>query len=225
MIELPEPGGPLNAYRLVEDDRAVRAGGETAPAGGSVGLSTPMVLPITEKLIGGDAELAAFWSAEQGKFRYDYVAFRCAFEPGPRPFEKAYVEVRLEPAGGPVAWSMAPQEVSDKQKLVEKVSLKSDFKVVGSGIENSLETETKSWLLRARTANAVPYWEFRPTASSAIDGEYKLVLVTRTPAAQAASGRITVKAQAAGRTFLIFPVGAGSEISSSVDFPISAPAG
>jgi hypothetical protein len=225
-MELPQASGELSSYALREETRLVRNGSAApapAAADAAIQLSTPRVLPLTEELIGDDAELKAFWKAERGRFRYDYVSFRCGFLPGARTIDSAWVKVLLAPAGdgGPVAWSIFPQEVTEQQKVVEAAKVTSQLKLLGSELSASTESVAKSWLVRGHlTPERSPSWEITPTAATPLNGDIKLYLVLRSPAAAAGGGQVTAGASIAGRRFLLMPLERPEQQAASLGFEL-----
>src|SRR5476649_2390692 len=149
-MELPDGDGDLNRFSLAEQPRRVRSAAvaETQTTDTIIGIGSPFSTPITEGLIGDDAELAAFWAAEKDRFRYDYLTFRCSFEPADRPIDKAWIEIAFDPKadGGPIAWSMAPAQLADKQTLTESAKLTGSFKLVGGEIGTSKEMDVTNWV-------------------------------------------------------------------------------
>jgi hypothetical protein len=225
VIELPDGDGELNRFGLTEQSRLVRNLAVTGPqtTNAIIGITSPFSTPITKGLIGDDTELAAFWAAEKGRFRYDYLTFRCSFEPADRPIDKAWIEVALDPKadGGPIAWSMAPAQVTDKQTLTESAKLTGAFKLVSGEVAATKEMDVNNWVVRSRMGQpTTPYWEFQATESTPLDGDFKLQIVVRTAASLLAKGRITARAVIAAQTFLLFTLEAAREQSVGVDFEL-----
>jgi hypothetical protein len=225
VIELPDGDGDLNRFSLTGMSRRVRSEGVAAPqtTDAIIGITSPFSTPITKGLIGNDTELAAFWAAEKGRFRYDFLTFRCSFEPADRPIDKAWIEIAFDPKadGGPIAWSMAPAQVADKQTLSQSAKLTGQFKLVGAEVGSTKEMDVNTWVVRSRMVPpTTPYWEFQATEATALDGDFKLQIVVRTAASQQARGRITARAVIAAQTFLLFTVEAAREQSVGVDFEL-----
>ncbi|HYN23071.1 MAG TPA: hypothetical protein VE078_19080 [Thermoanaerobaculia bacterium] len=179
------------------------------PFDGWVEIARPAAIPITEALIGGDKELAAFWEAEKGGHRYDYVALGCSFGPVKgKPFAKAWFEVGLasaETGEGPSAWSMDPREVIDAAELTQSAKLGVKLELLSAEGQTQVKRTAKEWFLRAyRVGTAQPYWEFRSTVQSPIAGAFRHHLVVRSPVGSTVEGRITLRAIVEKRTFLIF---------------------
>jgi hypothetical protein len=226
MLNLPQGDGSAEQFDLAADPRVVRGAAKSSDlVASSIELTKPFVTPLTKNLLADDKELAAFWAAEKSRYRYDYVTFRCNFEASERhPFEKAWVEVVLapdEPDVGPIAWSMAPDEIADVTEFTEKGALSADLKLVKSQRAVEVKEEVKSYFLRARREHtAKPYWEFCATDQSDLTGTFRLHLVTRTPVGLAASGRISVRAVIEKRTFFIFKRNQASNQPAAVGFAL-----
>ena len=212
LLTLSTADGPTTRFALVPDGRVTR-GSEvdvgSVPLSAFIEITQPLVTPITKKLVGDDPELEAFWAAERGKFRYDYVTFRCTLIPASgAPFEKAWIEVSLAPNAavqGPIAYSMAPEAVIDVTTTSDSAEIAGDLKFVKSKIGSKTEVEAKSYFLRAwRERTAAPYWELQKTDSTDLKGTFKFHLVTRTPASLDGTGRLTARAVIKKRTLWIF---------------------
>ena len=215
MLELTAADGPAERFSLLPDERATRRAGASGfaslPETAAIELTTPLVTPITEGLTADDPELAAFWKAEHGRFRYDYVTFRAAFlTPDDARFTRAWIEVRLAGVGGgagegAIAWSLSPNRVADTAKLKDTGKLGVDFKFLKAEMGGEQETTVESCFLRAeREHTSDPYWEFRRTDATPLEGTYRLHLVVRTPSALPVDGTVTARAVFDRRSFLIF---------------------
>lgn len=227
MIEIPASDGGVELFELSPDQRATRRGAAPAltPKTGFIEITNPLVTPVTEKLVANDAELAAFWEAEKRTYRYDYVSFRFTLNPAAgEPFEKAWVELRLEPLqdGGPIVYSMAPDQVVDITKISESAKIGTEFKFIKAEMGAKVDADVKDYVLRAwREHTAEPYWTFGKTKSTELMGTFRLHLITRTPAKLSATGRISARAVVQKRTFLIIRKGKPMDGPASLTFALS----
>lgn len=228
MIDLPFDDQPLSRFSLREDERTLR-GGPTAAAAepeGTIALTRPLVVPLTEALVGEDVELNAFWAAERGTYRFDYATFRCSLDPDPdRPFEKVWVELALSSAGGAevIAWSMSPRAITDATQVTRGAKLGAKAKLISAEISEERTTEQKALFLQARGEHSArPYWLFTRTDSSAVSGMFALHLVLRSPKASPALGKISARAEISRRTFLLFSSTSEVPGPAAIDFTAAA---
>jgi hypothetical protein len=228
MINLSAIDGRAQRFRLVPDARVTRGGKAklgVAPISAFIEITEPLVTPVTKALVADDAALAAFWGAEKGRFHYDYVTFRCTLIPADgAPFEKAWLEVDLEPRAegrGPIAYSMEPDKIVDVKTLSDSVKLGADLKLVSSEAGTTIERKAEDYVLRAwREQTAQPYWAFNRTDTVPLTGTFRFHLVTRTPADIEGSGRLTARAVVARRTFWIFESEASAGAPASLTFSL-----
>ena len=209
MINLPVNSNNAERFDLHAEDRVMRGPGSiAAETSGSIELTQPLITSITQELTDGDPVLAAFWRAEQGKFRYHYVTFRATFLPDNAGFDNARVAIQLGPNQPPdavIAWSMSPQLLADSKKMSESAKLDIDFKLVKAEFGEEREIPGQTWFLRRlKEQTATPYWEFQRTKVSAIDGQFCFHLVTRTVANLPAFGELSARATINKRSFWIF---------------------
>ncbi len=209
MLELNVEPGPFERFVFLEEPNITK-GEKTSPLtlDAAVEIAGPGIRPLTEELIGDDKELKAFWEGERNRYSYSYLAFRCSFQPQEsQPFVRAWFEVSLEGANGgesPQAWSMDPHEVVDVSKLTEKAQVGGEFKFLSGRLDYIVDTEQKEWFLHAyREGFPNPYWMFRRTSKSPIDGVFHLKLVVRSPINTITTGRISLRAVVENRTFWI----------------------
>jgi len=224
MLDLPSPDLPEQHFQLQERPRNLRLG-EPIPKisdAGSISISSPFSVAIDEKLIDGDAELEAFWKAERNVARYDYVTFRCSFRPGADArLDRVWVKVNLTASSGQAtAWSMSPKSIVDTKELTRTAKLSGDAKLFDvklfsaelSGAEKA--TQKEAFLLAQREHTTEPYWEFRASSATKIEGTFALHLGVRADQKAQVAGSIDVEATALRRTFILF-----SESKSIGDVP------
>lgn len=209
MLELKAGEGEVERFGLQATERALRgAEPAAAQADAAIELTRPHVTPLTQALSASDPELAAFWTAEQGRYRYDYVTFRASFLPGAEGFDAARLAVQLGPAGpqdGVIAWSLAPLLLSDGTKAKESAKLGLDLKLLKVEIGAEEEAARQDWFLRAwKEHTPTPFWELRRSAAAEIAGTFRFHLVTRAPAGAAGFGTLSARATIKGRSFWIF---------------------
>jgi hypothetical protein len=178
------------------------------PAPG-VSLSEPLTIPLDEKLAARDLELEAFWNAQAARFAFDYVTFRCEFQPASgEPIENAWIRVQLNgPASAqpPLVWSMTPVLESDQSKLTSSANIGAEFKLLKAGISGEEETQVERWFVRARGEQTDrSFWEFQDNGISRIDGTFRLNLVVRRPLDAEVTGTISGSVTVAKRSFLLF---------------------
>jgi hypothetical protein len=144
MLDLPSIDGGAEQFGLHGEDRGVRGIAPRIPeTSATIALTPARGTPITRELTADDPELAAFWQAEQGKFRYHYVTFRATFVPDAAGFDDARLAVQLgpsEPANGVIAWSISPQLLADPTKSSESAKIgRLQAGVGGNGRRNRVQ--------------------------------------------------------------------------------------
>jgi hypothetical protein len=219
MLVLPSPDMPEHHFTLREQTRELRRG-QNAPAienAGRISLTTPFAIPIDDDLVKEDAELSAFWKAQRDVARYDYVTFRCTFAPTANaPFDRVWVKIKLVPSSGQAtAWSMNPKSVIDNKELTRTAKLTGEAKLFGAEVSGSEKAVRKeAFLLAQREHSSEPYWEFRASASTKIEGTFALHLVVRAEKNAQVNGAISAEASVWRRSFPLF-----SETSTVADVP------
>mgnify|MGYP006276405239 CR=1 FL=1 len=229
MLSLSPPIGVFHRYDMVEVVRDVRSGAADSPADRTAGwieASEAAVIPLTEKVASSDTELAAFQAAEAATHVYHYVSFACSFGPAEKtPFDRAWLQVELSAAGRAgttTAWSMSPRNVWDKAEVSTTANVGAEFKLISTGIEAGISTESKVYFLRAyRERTARPYWEFRATQTSSIDGSHRFHMVTRTSKGAAGRGRLNLSATMRTRKFLMLTRSEAAAAPPAITFDLS----
>ncbi len=229
MLDLPSDHGAMHRFELREQVRTVRRGSRStlSKLDATIILTSPLAIPLTDALIGKDEELAAFWAKEKGRYRYDYVTFRCDLgAAAEKPFQTVWVEVGLEAAheeGETMAWSVAPKLLEDSRKTKTMVKLGAKFSMFSPEVASEAEAETKQWSLRARGEHTTrPYWELRATDKAVLEGTYGFHLVVRSTAGVPVAGSLSARAVVADRTFLIFVSESELDQPASVAFTLPA---
>lgn len=209
MLTLEPPDRPRHRYSLIEDSRNTRkAGDQPAHVRGWIELSEAAIIPLDADLAKTSAELASFYKAEAETHHYHYVSFTCSFGPAEgEPFERAWLEVYLSASGGgtePVAWSLSPKDAWDDIELSSKANIGAEFELISAGVDVETKQGGKSYFLRAyRERLKNPYWEFRSTDTTRIDGTYRFHMITRALAGTVGIGVLKLSATIMKRKFLI----------------------
>ncbi len=209
MLELPLGSAPLRTLAVRERRmREALALAPVNPAGFS--LSDPQSIPLDDKLVGADFELAAFWKTQRKQFEFDYVTFRCDFAPAEgAPIERAWIEVKLQgpnqAGSGAIVWSMSPFLAEDLGKATYSGKIGADYQLFKTEIGTTLEKPVKNWFVRARgEQQPQASWEFRDNGSSRVEGTYRMSLVVRRRRGEPVNGSLDVGMVIAKRTFLFF---------------------
>src|ERR1035441_9931547 len=111
-INLPETGS--TRVELVEEPRKEKSGDAPFEPVSWIDLKEPTWTTLNKESAVDDKELALFLSANDVRFRYDYVRLGCSFKANPpERFEKAWLKVTLNSQDSrsgdePISWSIAP---------------------------------------------------------------------------------------------------------------------
>ncbi|QLH24975.1 hypothetical protein [Streptomyces sp. Rer75] len=170
---------------------------------GHITLGGPVSVPVTSELVAGDPELLAFVEAEAHTAVYHLLlcAVSCAQDAPEPALHTVNLDLTLstdpEAAGpaafGPVAWSMAPHQltgtgdVSAPVRLGPRLALRDDSHAPPPGERVCLEAR--------RELRSDPGWEIRRTGTVPIGGTYRLAMVVRAP-----RGTVSLAAVAVGAT-------------------------
>ncbi|MGR3932866.1 hypothetical protein [Streptomyces sp. BRA346] len=177
---------------------------------GRITLGGPVSVPVTSELVAADPELLAFVEAEAHTAVYHLLlcAVSCTQDPTPLGKERVALhtvnldltlstEADTEAAGpaafGPVAWSMAPHQLTDTAdpsapvRLGPRLALRDDSHAPPPGERVCLEAR--------RELRSDPGWEIRRTGTVPIGGTYRLAMVVRAP-----RGTVSLAAVAVGAT-------------------------
>jgi hypothetical protein len=209
--------------RVTKARRGVAAGGAIQAA--PIEITTPLAMPLTAKLIGDNAELAAFWEAESGRFHYDYVSFRVTLmRLEGREFERVWIEVQLADAAGgegPIAYSLSPLQAFEVTQMTSKVKVSAKLKLVSAESGSEERKEAKEHILRAwREHTATPYWELSRTDATSLLGTFRLHAIVRSPVGSRPTGRISVRAVIERKTFWIVRTDPAVPIGRAVEFTL-----
>ncbi|MFI0815322.1 hypothetical protein ACH4TX_03595 [Streptomyces sp. NPDC021098] len=200
MIDVILPALPERELTLVSEETP------QAPAlTGHITLGGPVSVPVTPELVAGAPELLAFLEAEAHTAAYHllHCAISCA-EDAPEPalhtvnldLTLSVPEAEAGPAFRPVAWSMAPHQLTDATdasdasapvRLGPRLGLRDDHHAPPPGERVCLEAR--------RELRSDPGWEIRRTGAVRIGGTYRLVMVVRAP-----RGTVSLAAVAVGAT-------------------------
>jgi hypothetical protein len=225
VIELDVMDGEPIRFELQPVQRSTKAHPALAPKtanGALIEITMPLVTSLTAELAAGDAELAAFWEAEAGRFRYDYVTFRTTLMPLERArFERAWIEIHLKTASGEeaTAYSLAPDQIVDITKLTNKAKIGAKFQLLTAEMGAEEGKEAKQYVLRAwREHTSSPYWELCRTDTTTLAGTFRLHLIVRSPVARRGVGQISARAVIGKQTFWITTSDPAAPIGNAVEF-------
>lgn len=198
MIDVILPALPERELTLVSEETP------QAPAlTGHITLGGPVSVPVTSELVAGDPELLAFVEAEAHTAVHHLLlcAVSCAQDAPEPALHTVNLDLTLstdtEAAGpatfGPVAWSMAPHQLTDTAdasapvRLGPRLALRDDSHAPPPGERVCLEAR--------RELRPDPGWEIRRTDAVPIGGTYRLAMVVRAP-----RGTVSLAAVAVGAT-------------------------
>jgi hypothetical protein len=231
MIELDLPDAPPIRFALSPVQRITRQSPASTTDGSIpaayIEITNPLVTVLTSRLADDDFELASFWRAEKGRFRYDYITFRATFIPAERHvFERAWVEVHLsvnEGDGESIAYSLAPNSIIDVTQLKSKAKIGAKLELLTAEMGAEEGREAKEYVLRAwREHTSSPYWEMARTETTALIGTFRYHLVVRTPANVAALGSVSARAIIEKKTFWITTSDPAAPSGNQVEFSLPA---
>lgn len=212
MIDVILPALPERELTLVSEETP-----QSPALTGHVTLGGPVSVPVTAELAAGDPELLAFLEAEAHTAVYHllHCAISCARD-APEPALhtvnldltlSATTEAAETAAFTPVAWSMAPHQLTEAEaeteagpeseaetrgapgpvRLGPRLGLRDDRHAPAAGERVCLEAR--------RELRSDPGWEIRRTGTVPIGGTYRLVMVVRAP-----RGTVSLAAVAVGAT-------------------------
>lgn len=198
---------PELAFRTLEltPDPVVRDNGgqpHDVPAtalGGRLRLGGPLAVPVSAAYVDGDRDLRAFVESESGvsDFHLVHIAITSVFESEQLRLERLRIELKLSAPGfDPVAWSMAPRQVTGASQLTTSFALGPQLKLFGmqadiGSVQHSRTLAGQKVFLQAlNELRPDPEWRFQRTPGMEISGTHRLALVVRAPAG--------VKTQVAG---------------------------
>lgn len=199
MIDVILPALPERELTLVSEETP------QAPAlTGHITLGGPVSVPVTSELVAGDPEVLAFVEAEAhaaAVYHLLLCAVSCARDAAEPALHTVNLDLTLStdtgaagPAAfGPVAWSMAPHQLTDTAdasapvRLGPRLALRDDSHAPPPGERVCLEAR--------RELRSDPGWEIRRTDAVPIGGTYLLAMVVRAP-----RGTVSLAAVAVGAT-------------------------
>ena len=217
MIELPTPDEQFVRFALAEEKRITkgRGIGPAEKAESWVDLAVPAVTPLTKSLIGKDEELLSFYEADRRRYAYDWIALGCTFGPADREqFSKAWLAMLLDggvDTPGLKVWSMEPPEAYDTTQVERSLKLAGKFQFVSAEVGTVAKHPSKDWCLRAYPRTPEPYWEFRQTSLTPLNGYWPLSLIVRRPVGAKVSGKVTLNAEIKKSLFALFSEGQTAE--------------
>ena len=208
IIELGDPA--LEPVPLGLERRVTLGGSHDAPdeQHDRISLGRPVCVALDPATV--DAEAQAFLQGKIGS-AFCLLALVCSFRADDdAPIDQAWIEVRLEAAGGggataPLAWSMEPLSVTDLvqvsqvAKLDASLKLKSDTVPIELGPSASKET-TREFAQRVpyieahREGTSRPSWIFTRTPITEVRGVHRLRTVVQLVAGT--TGRAEISAGA-----------------------------
>jgi hypothetical protein len=213
MIDLDLPLPPPSPVELVLDKRRTRraegAGrdGEAPPEprlAGRVALGGPIAAKVSAALVNEDPALAAFVEAEAATSRFVLLHLAVTFltAEGDPPLDTASVEFRMDGGSGaaPIAWSMAPSVVTHPSEVSRKVTIGPQLKLLGAevgglGVERSRTHQSSEVFLEAlRELRSDPAWAFSRTASAALRGSHRLVMIAHASLGTSARAEVSLRA-------------------------------
>lgn len=174
-VELPElTFVPLTLYDELRLAKA-RGGGGRRALPDAVALGIPQAVPLDSDSVPDDPDLVRFLRARADR-SFAVVTLGVTFHANGDAVTRATVEVSLatDPAGNPpvVAWSLAPQRVTEPVSVTRKVTVSADAKIVRLGVELTRQDAVQSVFLEAfNELRDDPYWEFTATPTSAVRGQ------------------------------------------------------
>jgi hypothetical protein len=229
VIELDTSDGAPIRFELDPIQRLTRKrqreASEASENDALVEITTPLMTPLTSKLAAPDNELAAFWKAESGRFKYDYITFRTTFMPTERSrFERAWIEIQLDSEKGnegPIAWSLAPDQIVDITKLTSTAKIGGKFQLLKAEMGAEVGKEAKEYVLRAwREHTSAPFWELTRTDTTILAGTFRLHLIVRSPANTQSTGQISARAVIGKKTFWIVTSDPAAPLGNAVEFTL-----
>jgi hypothetical protein len=192
MIDVPVP--ELSQYML-ELESAESPRGKHEATGipdltNRVAIGGPYAVPVTAEYVAGDPGLRAFVESEAARFTYHLVHMSASFAeaPGGPRLDSATLTLKLAaPAGHPepVAWSMAPLQVTDTVQVERRLTLGPQLKLLDVEVSAGQFEQTTSWqrtevfLQAQRELRSDPGWEFRHTRTMRLYGSFRLTMVVR----------------------------------------------
>ncbi|WIM99409.1 hypothetical protein ACTOB_003060 [Actinoplanes oblitus] len=190
MPELSLPPLDQQPITLVPEPLDVRGPGDPAPGelAGRLFLGGPLAVPLT----GG---------ADGFAYRLTHLALTVIADDD-APFESVTLGVELTcDAGEAIAWSMAPDRVTDTAQLTDRFRFGPQLSLLGveaslGSVERTRVRQGTELLVEAlRPLRADPAWVIRRGRHTPAAGAYRFVMVVRSPAGGTVRTGITVTAR------------------------------
>jgi hypothetical protein len=211
MISISLPDTRSSRMELVSETRKEK-GGDFAPLEpvSWVELSEPASITLREPA-GDDKELGQFLSANDGRFRYDYVRLGCTFRASPpERFEKAWLSLTLkaqdsQSSEAPISWSIAPVNDYDLSEENTTAEIGTSGKILTAKIGAGTKISKKVYSVRGyREGNSNPYWELISTEATSLEGILRFHTVVRSPAEIVTVGQVRLEAVISNKVFVAF---------------------
>jgi hypothetical protein len=176
---------------------------------GHVTLGGPVSVPVTAELVAADPGLLAFLEAEAHTAVYHllHCAVGCARDAPEPALHTVNLDLTLSAGGSgqpaafaPVAWSMAPHQLSEAADAADarvpvRLGPRLGLRDGDGDREPALPAGERVCLEARRELRSDPGWEIRRTGTVPIGGTYRLAMVVRAP-----RGTVSVAAVAVGAT-------------------------
>ncbi|GAA4603775.1 hypothetical protein BJY16_004739 [Actinoplanes octamycinicus] len=216
MPELVLPHLERQPITLLREPVEVRGPGEPAgPAelSGRLFLGGPLAVPLGPGDLDDDGRM--FLAAEAGAFDYrlTHLALTVTGDDD-APFASVTLGVALTcDDGEAVAWSMAPDRVTDTAQLTDRFRFGPQLSLLGveaslGSVERTRVRQGSEPLVEAlRPLRADPAWIIRRGRHTPVAGAYRFVMVVRSPAGAAVRTGITVTARVRRRRLFGYRTG------------------
>jgi hypothetical protein len=172
---------------------------------GRVTLGAPAVIALSATLAKGD-HITKDFQRQLTDSQFFLMQLACTFHHNDSaPFSEAWLHVRLRPESskrttGAIAWSMRPERTEDIQEVTDDVSLSAKFEVMSIGQKFQAGSKVKTSVRRVQVAahgllESAPYWHFRRTDASNLEGAVRLGMVVKAARDAKVSARIDLHAK------------------------------
>jgi hypothetical protein len=228
MIELDIPETPTHAITLMPETRVTLAPGAAtaSPMQNLVSLGVPQSFELTPGKVAPDDELKNFLNNESATTRFDLVRFICSFTPtNASRVVEAWFQISLshlanDGPGQPIAWSMAPQKLTEKTQVTRTVKIGGSLKLFDAGIDTGGVVVTngvieKPFLIARKEASSTPEWYFKELENVRLDGNYELTMVVKNPGKARVTGKIELLANIREVRYGIFPMSFKASLENS----------
>jgi hypothetical protein len=206
MTELPLPELDDRPLTLVSETLPVRGPDDDDDAEpeltGRLRLGGPLSVPLTASDL-ADLDGRKFLTAEAGT--YDYRLTHLALtvlSDDEAPFESVTLTAELTcDRGEAIAWSMAPDRVTDTAQLTDRYQFGPQLSLLGidaslGSVERVRVRQSSELLVEAlRPLRSDPAWSIRRGRDTPAAGAYRFVMVVRSPSGGTVHTGITVAAR------------------------------